>query len=173
MEKTTQSKAASVSASLVNPDQEDTQKDRYLTFRLADEDYGIGIEHVIEIVGLQKISAVPDMPDFVRGVINLRGKVIPVIDVRTRFRMASKDYDERTCVIVVRVDQNEIGLVVDTVSEVTDIAEANVSDPPRVGHGEQVRYIKGIGKVGTDVKILLDVNLLLAEEELAAIGSRA
>lgn len=148
---------------------EDTQKDRYLTFQLGEEEYGIGIEHILEIVGMQKIAAVPDMPDFVRGVINLRGKVIPVIDVRTRFHMEPKAYDERTCVIVVSVGEAQIGLVVDTVSEVTDINENNISDPPRVGHGDKVRYIKGIGKVGTDVKILLDVDRLLREEELAAI----
>ena len=142
---------------------EDTQKDRYLTFHLGKEDYGIGIEHIIEIVGIQRITEVPDMPAFIKGVINLRGQVIPVMDVRLRFSMAPREYDDRTCVIVVRVNENSVGLIVDTVSEVRDISPDNIAAPPRNAGDCNNRYILGLGKVGDEVKILLDVNKLLFE----------
>ena len=112
-------------------DNEDTQKDKYLTFHLAGEDYGIEIKYVIEIIGIQSITDVPDMPAFIRGVINLRGKVIPVMDVRARFELPNRDYDDRTCIIVVNLDGTEVGLVVDEVSEVADIPIANVEPPPK------------------------------------------
>ena len=145
---------------------EDTQKDKYLTFHLAGEDYGIEIRFVIEIIGIQKITEVPDMPDFIRGVINLRGKVIPVMDVRARFRLPPRDYDDRTCIIVVDVDGTEVGLVVDEVSEVADIAEQNVEPPPRTGRSRGAQYIQGMGKQDEAVKILLDVQKLLYSDEL-------
>ncbi|MGE4292226.1 MAG: chemotaxis protein CheW [Desulfovibrio sp.] len=151
----------------------DSQKDKYLTFHLGNEDYGLDIRYVIEIVGIQKITEVPDMPAFVKGVINLRGQVIPVMDVRTRFRMQPRDYDDRTCVIVVRINETSIGLVVDTVNEAADIPEKNVSPPPQVSKGSGSRFIKGMGKIGDDVKILLNVDKLLYEEELEKIGSAA
>ncbi|MEZ4525990.1 MAG: chemotaxis protein CheW [Desulfobacterales bacterium] len=146
-------------------DDEDTMKDKYLTFRLGKEVYGIEICHVIEIVGIQKITEVPDMPDYVRGVINLRGQVIPVMDVRTRFRMAQEEYNERTCVIVARIGDTDIGLVVDRVEEVADIPGENLSPAPKVGKGTKNRYIKGLGKIGEEVKIILDVSRLLFDEE--------
>lgn len=149
---------------------EDTQKNRYLTFRLAREDYGIEIRHVIEIVGIQKITEVPDMPEFVKGVINLRGQVIPVMDVRGRFHMEARPYDDRTCVVVVKVMDTNIGLIVDTVSEVRDIPETEIASPPRVGQGVHNRYILGLGKAGDEVKILLDVEKLLFEDELEKIA---
>lgn len=151
---------------LYDGEDEDTQKDRYLTFRLGDEVYGIEIAYVIEIVGIQKITEVPDMPGFVKGVINLRGQVIPVMDVRLRFNMEPRDYDERTCVVVVKLEETSVGLVVDTVQEVREIPEENVSPPPKVATSSGGRYILGMGKVGDEVKILLDVNKLLFEEEL-------
>lgn len=154
---------------LFDEENEDTQKDKYLTFQLGDEDYGIEIRHVTEIIGIQKITEVPDMPDFVKGVINLRGQVIPVMDVRTRFQMEARDYDDRTCVIVVRINDSAIGLVVDTVNEVADIPEDAVSPPPMVSKGEGSRYLQGMGKIGDEVKILLDVNRLLHDEELSSI----
>lgn len=151
----------------------DSQKDKYLTFHLGNEDYGLDIRYVIEIVGIQKITEVPDMPKFVKGVINLRGQVIPVMDVRTRFNMEPRDYDDRTCVIVVRINETSIGLVVDTVNEVADIPEQHVSPPPQVSKGAGSRFIKGMGKIGDDVKILLNVDKLLYEEELERLGSAA
>lgn len=144
---------------------EDTQKGKFLTFHLANEDYGIEIRYVTEIIGIQKITEVPDMPDFVRGVINLRGKVIPVMDVRTRFHLPPREYDDRTCIIVVNINEMAVGLVVDKVNEVADIPESQIEPAPRSARGNG-RYIKGMGKIGEEVKILLDVSRLLGESEL-------
>ncbi len=141
---------------------EDTQRDKFLTFFLANEEYGIAIRHVIEIIGIQKITAVPDMPAFIKGVINLRGKLIPVMDVRERFRLPGQAYDERTCIIVVNVDDQSTGLIVDRVSEVADIPADRVEPAPGSHKGKADGYIMGLGKVGDRVKILLDVQRLLA-----------
>ena len=155
---------------LWDEDDDDAMKDRYLTFRVGDEVYGIEIAYVTEIVGMQKITEVPDMPNFVRGVINLRGQVIPVIDVRARFHMEDRTYDDRTCVVVIQLNETSIGLVVDTVNEVMDIPADQVSPPPKLGQGEGNRYIRGMGKVGDEVKILLDAGKLLFDNELESLG---
>ena len=139
---------------------ENAMDGKFLTFHLADEDYGIAIQYVTEIIGIQKITEVPDMPDYVKGVINLRGRVIPVMDVRTRFCMAAREYDDRTCIVVVNVDDKSIGLVVDMVNEVADIPEAQIEPPPSAGR-KGSNYIFGIGKIEDEVKILLDVTTLL------------
>ena len=149
---------------------EDTLKNMYLTFRLGNEDYGIEIRYVTEIVGLQKITEVPDMPIFVKGVVNLRGQVIPVLDVRLRFNMQSRDYDERTCIIVVNVGGSQVGLVVDTVNEVRNIDDDQISPPPKTAGADSARYIQGMGKVGEEVIILLEGQRLLYENEVAAFG---
>jgi purine-binding chemotaxis protein CheW len=154
-------------------DDEDTQKDKYLTFTVGKEDYGIEISHVTEIIGIQKITDVPDMPPYIKGVINLRGKVIPVMDVRLRFRMPEREYDDRTCTVVVSVNATPVGLVVDTVKEVVDIPENQIELPPEVAESSAQRYIKGLGKIGEDVKILLDVEKLVRHEDVAAIQSAA
>ena len=151
-------------------DGDDAQKDKFLTFKIADEEFAIPIGHVIEIVGIQKITEVPDMPDFVKGVINLRGKVIPVMDVRLRFRLPSVAYDDRTCVVVVSVGNVTIGLVVDTVSEVVSIPEANISPPPRFSSATSGRYVSGMGKIGDAVKIIIDAEKLLRDDELASLA---
>lgn len=154
-------------------DDEDSQEGKFLTFKLGDEEFGIEIRNVTEIIGLQKISKVPDMPGFIKGVINLRGNVIPVMDVRSRFTMDERNYDDRTCVIVVSISGISVGLVVDTVREVADIDEKNISPAPKVRDDGSSRYIKGMGKVGEDVKILLDVDKLLFEKELEALSQSA
>lgn len=151
--------------------EEDTQRGKYLTFHLADEDYGIEIRYVTEIIGIQKITEVPDMPGFVKGVINLRGKVIPVMDVRTRFMLPPLEYNDRTCIIVVNVNDTAVGLVVDEVSEVADIPDANIEPPPRSTRAAASRYIQGMGKIGEDVKILLDVTCLLYDESMLQAAS--
>ncbi len=153
-------------------DDEDTQKDKYLTFRIANEDYGIAIANVTEIIGIQSITEIPEMPDYIKGVINLRGKVIPVMDVRKRFKLPEREYDERTCIIVVEIDGTSVGLVVDTVNEVADIPEDQVEPPPKSKH-KGGSYIQGIGKIGKEVKILLDINKILYEEELETISEAA
>ena len=159
-----------VNSAIEDIDNEDTQKDKYLTFHLAGEDYGIEIRYVIEIIGIQKITEVPDMPAFIRGVINLRGKVIPVMDVRARFHIEDRAYDDRTCIIVVNIEGTEVGLVVDEVSEVADIPAKNVEPPPRTGKSTGNRCIQGMGKIGTEVKILLDVQELLFNDEMRKLA---
>jgi purine-binding chemotaxis protein CheW len=144
---------------------ENAMEGKFLTFHLAEEDYGIAIEYVTEIIGIQKITEVPDMPDFVKGVINLRGRVIPVMDVRIRFAMPPRDYDDRTCIIVVNIDDKSIGLVVDKVNEVADIPEDHIEPPPNASR-QGNNYIYGIGKMDDEVKILLDINRLLYQSEI-------
>ncbi len=159
---------------LWDDDEEDTQKDKYLIFHLAGEDYGLDIAYVTEIIGIQKITEVPDMPEFIKGVINLRGKVIPVMDVRERFGLAPVGYNERTCIIVVDMQDMAVGIVVDQVQEVLDIPEASIELPPATGKNDRSEYVSGMGKVGEDVKILLDCQCLLSgkgdEEDVAGSG---
>lgn len=150
-------------------DDEDTQKDKFLTFQVGNEEFGISIRHVTEIIGLQKITDVPDMPGFIKGVINLRGKVIPVMDVRSRFKLESREYDGRTCIVVVNIKDKSVGLVVDRVSEVADIPESQIEPPAQIGSGTASRYIQGMGKIDEEVKILLDVDRLLYEDELESM----
>lgn len=151
-------------------EEEDTQKDKFLTFHLAGEDYGIEIAHVTEIIGIQKVTEVPDMPDFVKGVINLRGKVIPVMDVRLRFKLAARDYDERTCIIVVDIKGTAVGLLVDKVNEVVDIPPEQIEPPPMTRQSTASRFIQGIGKIGEAVKILLTIDRLLFDVELEPLS---
>ena len=146
-------------------DDADSQKDKYITFKLDKEEFGIEIQYVIEIVGLQKITQLPDMPEFIKGVINLRGLVIPILDVRKRFRLEEIPYNDRTCIIVVSIQEAQLGLIVDEVSEVLDIPESQVSEPPKTSIHKS-RYIKGIGKVGNNVKIILNIEKILSEEEM-------
>ena len=149
---------------------EDMQEDKYLTFHLHNEEYGIEIKHVTEIIGIQNITAVPDMPHYIKGVINLRGKVIPVMDVRIRFLMPELQYNDRTCIIVINVNGQLIGLIVDYVSEVLDIPKTNVEPPPKINKGTGSKFIQGMGKVGDKVKILLNADKLLYEEDLERLS---
>src|SRR6056297_4179312 len=151
---------------------EDSMEGMYLTFDLASEGYGLEIRHVIEIIGIQSITAVPDLPDHVIGVLNLRGKVIPIIDVRRRFGLPHREYDERTCIIVVNVNDNSVGLVVDKVSEVITIPANEIEPPPATGRSRR-QYIAGMGKIGQQVKILLDIEALLEDEALEEIEEAA
>jgi len=167
---TTQKDSPLSTENLYDDDEEDTQKDKYLTFTVGSEDYGIDISHVTEIIGIQKITDVPDMPDYIKGVINLRGKVIPVMDVRLRFRMPSRQYDDRTCIIVVDVNGSAIGLVVDTVKEVVDVPPSQIELPPEVVERTAQQYLKGLGKLGEQVKILLDVEKLVRREQVVAFS---
>jgi purine-binding chemotaxis protein CheW len=149
-------------------EEEDTQKDKFLTFKLANESYGIEIKYVTEIIGIQRITEVPDMPDFLKGVINLRGKIIPVMDIRIRFSLPEREYDDRTCIVVVDIDDRAMGLVVDRMNEVSNIPDSQIEPPPR-SNNTRGQYVQGMGKVGDEVKILLDVNKLLMEDELDAL----
>jgi len=133
--------------------------DLYLTFGLGDEIFAITIEHVREIVGIQKITRVPDLPCFYKGIVNLRGRVIPVIDMRVRLGLAERSYNERTCIVVVDVEEQTVGLVVEEIREVLQIQAENVESPP--GEGETDGFISGLGKVEKEVKIILDVKALM------------
>jgi purine-binding chemotaxis protein CheW len=150
--------------------EEDTQKDRFLTFQVGNEVYGIEIKCVTEIIGIQPITEVPELPDYIKGIINLRGKIIPVMDVRLRFKKEGVDYNDRTCVIVVDIGGVPIGLIVDNVSEVLTIPEEEIVAPPDIKGGGN-RYIRGIGKVENQVKLLLDCDKLLNEQEIDALGN--
>jgi purine-binding chemotaxis protein CheW len=145
--------------------QEDTQKGKFLTFNMGNEMYGIEIRHVTEIVGIQHITEVPELPEYIRGIINLRGKIIPVMDVRLRFKKPFREYNDRTCVIVIDINDSSVGLIVDSVSEVINIPEDDIVPPPEINKG-YARYIKGIGKVGNEAKLLLDCQMLLTQDEL-------
>ena len=142
---------------------------RYLTFVLAGEDYGIEILKVREIIGMLEVTAVPRTPCHVKGVVNLRGSVIPVIDLRLKFGMKEAEYTEETCIIVADVDGVEMGVIVDCVSEVLNIAEKDIEEPPSFGTGVDTEFIVGMGKTGGQVTILLDITRVLATAELAVV----
>lgn len=148
------------------------EESKYLTFKLANEEYGVEILKVRELIGIMDITAVPQMPQYMKGVINLRGKVIPVVDLRLKFGLDEIEHTEQTCIIVVDVGR-EIGIVVDTVSEVLDIAGENVEPPPSLGGSVDTSFILGMGKVGDAVKILLDIGRVLNTSELIDIASAA
>jgi purine-binding chemotaxis protein CheW len=148
------------------------QGGKYLTFKLAGEEYGLEILKVREIIGIMDITALPQMPPYVKGVINLRGKVIPVIDLRLKFGMAPAEYTEQTCVVVVNVGAL-VGIIVDTVQEVLDVAEGQIDPPPPLGASVDTSFVMGMGKVRDDVKILLDIDKVLGSRELGNILDEA
>jgi purine-binding chemotaxis protein CheW len=143
-----------------------SREGKYLTFALGDEEYGLEILKVREIIGYMETTAVPQMPSHIKGVINLRGQVIPVIDIRTKFGMNTVDITEQTCIIVVEITRNGgkcfTGIIVDKVSEVLDISENAIEDAPNFGAGVATEFILGMGKVGNSVKILLEIDKVLA-----------
>ena len=143
---------------------------KYLTFSLEEEEYGIGILKVKEIIGMMPITSVPRTPEYVKGVINLRGKVIPVIDLRAKFDMETIEYNERTCIIVVEIDSESstvlIGIVVDAVSEVLNIKEEDIEDTPTFGTKLNTEYILGMAKMEGGVKILLNIDRVLSNKEI-------
>ncbi len=151
--------------------------DKYLTCTLADEEYGIGILKIKEIIGMMSITTVPQTPGFVKGVINLRGKVIPVIDLRLRFGMDAIDYSERTCIIVVEIEGSsgtvQIGIVVDAVSEVLNVNAEDIEETPTFGAKLNTDYILGMAKMEGGVKILLDIDRVLSGEEIELLEKAA
>ena len=147
---------------------------KYLTFSLAEEEYGIGILKVKEIIGMMPITAVPRAPGQVRGVINLRGKVIPVVDLRLKFGIEAMAYTERTCIIVVEIALGAgkvfMGIVVDSVSEVVNIRAADVEAAPDFGSKLDTEYILGMAKCGQGVKILLDIDRVMGGAETEKVS---
>jgi len=147
---------------------------KYLTFALANEEYGLEILKVREIIGYMEITAVPQTPQYVKGVINLRGQVIPVVDLRAKFGMETTDTTEETCIIVVETGQEgrsfSTGIVVDHVEEVLDIAGEDIEEAPQFGSAVNTDFILGMGKIGESVKILLDIDRVLAGDDFSSFG---
>jgi purine-binding chemotaxis protein CheW len=146
---------------------------KYLVFHLAQEEFGVQVLKVREIMGIQEITRVPQTPDFVKGVINLRGKVIPVIDLRRKFHLEDAAYTQRTCIIVLQVAHPggdiQMGVIVDGVSEVLTIQEQEIEDTPQFGEDVKMPYILGMAKVKGKVKILLDIDDVLTSQEVRGL----
>jgi len=146
---------------------------KYLTFTLAGEEYGIGILKVREIVGMMNITRIPQTPPYVKGVVNLRGKVIPVVDLRLKFGIEAMDYTDRTCIIVVEIvgtaKDIPMGVVVDAVSEVINIRQSDIEETPNFGTRIDTNYILGMAKTNGGVKILLDIDRVLSAGEVTAL----
>ena len=146
----------------------DTQRWKYVTFKSGNEYFALKIEYVNEIIVFQEITAIPESEDYIKGLINLRGKIIPVIDVRLRFKQEPFEYNDRTCIIVINVKSTVVGLIVEKIAEVVEIREENIIPSPSIGKADksQNKYVYAIGKVGEDVKLLLDPDKLLNDEDL-------
>jgi len=161
---------ATASSTALKPDE---RAGKYLTFMIGKEEFGVGVLKVREIMGIQDITAVPQTPPYLKGVINLRGKVIPVIDLRLKFGLPSIDYTQRTCIIVVQVKSGSTSLlvviVVDEVSEVLTMAAGDIEDTPDFGANVETVYILGMAKIKGKVKILLDINEVLTSQEIRGI----
>jgi purine-binding chemotaxis protein CheW len=149
----------------IREDTEDTLKGRYLTFLIDREVFGIEIRYVTEIVGIQAITEMPEMPVYMKGIINLRGRIIPVMDVRLRFGKEARAYDDRTCVIVTEYNRISVGFIVDSVSEVLSIPEEEINARPSLGADGSGSFINMIGKAGSAVILLIDCGKLLADGE--------
>lgn len=149
----------------------DTQQDKYVTFKSGNEYYGIKIEYVNEIIVFQEITEIPESEDYIKGLINLRGKIIPVVDVRLRFRQEPIEYNDRTCIIVLNVNDTVVGLIVEKIAEVVEIPEENILPSPTIGMPDKAQnvFVYAIGKVGDSVKLLLDPDKLLNDEDLTVL----
>lgn len=150
--------------------EEDVQKGKFMTFQTGKEYFGISISYVNEIIAMQPITAIPEVDDYIKGLINLRGKIIPVIDVRIRFKMKPKEYTDRTCIIVIDVKSTVIGLIVEKIAEVDTILDDDIVPPPSLGHRENGhnKYVYGLARTGNSVKLLLDPEKLIEQEVLEA-----
>jgi len=153
----------------------DVRSGKYLTFQLGNEEFGIQVLKVREIMGIQEITAVPQTPGHVKGVINLRGKVVPVIDLRLKFGLPSAEYTQRTCIIVTQVPGESglilIGVIVDGVSEVLNLAGSEIEDTPDFGEDVAAQYLLGMAKVKGKVKILLDIDKVLSAQDLRHLNT--
>ena len=149
----------------------DTQQDKYVTFKSGNEYYGIKIEYVNEIIVFLEITEIPESEDYIKGLINLRGKIIPVVDVRLRFRQEPIEYNDRTCIIVLNVNDTVVGLIVEKIAEVVEIPEENILPSPTIGMPDKAQnvFVYAIGKVGDSVKLLLDPDKLLNDEDLTVL----
>ncbi len=148
---------------------EDSMHGQFLIFSVGEEEFGVKIRHVTEIISIQPINVLPEVPEYIKGLINLRGKIIPVIDMRLRLKKKQIDYTERTCIIVIETRQISAGLIVDKVAEVMTIDDENIVSPPDIQSHAANKYISGIGKVGDSIKLLLDCEILLDDKILSEI----
>lgn len=147
--------------------EEDIQQGRYMTFCIGTDVFGIELKYVNEIIQMQPVAPIPEVEHFIKGLINLRGKIVPVIDVADRFGKPAFEYNDRTCIIVVDVQNVVVGLIVETISEVVSIEEKDILPPPNASKvNTQAKFIRGIGKVGDSVKLLLDPVKLLSDHSL-------
>ena len=147
--------------------QEDIRQGKYMTFCIGSDVFGIELKYVNEIIQMQQIAPIPEVEHFIKGLINLRGKIIPVIDVADRFGKQLFEYNDRTCIIVIDVQNVVVGLIVETISEVVSIEEKDILPPPNVSKANaQAKFIRGIGKIGDHVKLLLDPVNLLSDNSL-------
>ncbi len=144
--------------------------DKYLTFILDKQNYAVPISEVREIIPIQDVTQMPDYPAYVKGIINVRGTIIPLIDIRVRFHKPDKAYDERTSVVVALINELLIGLIVDAVDEVLDIDKNDISPSPRMNADTTSKYVTGVGKVENKIILILDTNKLLNDEELTGIA---
>jgi purine-binding chemotaxis protein CheW len=155
------------------PQKTDHRAGKYLSFRLAKEEFAIDVLSVREIMGLQDVTEVPQTPHYVKGVINLRGKVIPVIDLRVKFGLPEAEYTHRTCIIVVQLETRAgrllMGSIVDGVSEVLTLQAGDIEDTPDFGDGTAAPFLLGMAKIKGKVKILLDINMVLTAQELSGM----
>jgi len=154
----------------------DDRAGKYLTFRLGQEEFGVQVLRVREIMGIQEITAVPQTPSYVKGVINLRGKVIPVMDLRLKFGLSEMEYTQRTCIIVAQIDGRAagkmmIGVIVDAVSEVLTLQPSDIENTPDFGNGVATPYLLGMAKIKGKVKILLDIDMVLSAQEMQGLVS--
>lgn len=147
--------------------------DQFLTFTIEEEEYGIEILRVQEIKGLSKIRPIPNAPHYVKGVMNLRGAVVPILDLRSRFGIAEADYNQFTVIIMVSVGGKMFGLVVDAVSDVLNIAKEQIEETPDVGGDVDTSFFRGMGKVGEKLVLLLNIDKLLASEKIESLGQTA
>lgn len=152
-------------------DDENVKKSKYMTFKSGNEHFGLDIQYVNEIIQIPSITAIPRTETYIKGLINLRGKIIPVIDVRLRFNQEPLKYDDRTCIIVVNVNAVTVGLIVEQIAEVIEIKEENILPPPKMGRVDRTdhKFVYGIARVGNSVKLLLDPDKLLNDEDVSAI----
>lgn len=153
---------------VANEDVEEQNKHKYFIFSIGSEQYGIEILNVIEIIGIQQITQIPGIPSYVKGIVNIRGKIVPVIDVRLRFQMEPLLYNDRTCIVVIEVDHILLGLIVDSISEVLFIPPENIMVPIKKNNQDKAkhRYVHSIARLGQEVKLLIDCKKLILDETL-------
>lgn len=150
--------------------EEDTQKGKYMIFRSGEEFYGIELQYVNEIIQIQPITGIPEVEEYIKGLINLRGKIIPVIDVRLRFKQQPFEYNDRTCIIIIDVKGTIVGLIVETIADVVNIDEKDIEPPPSLSSNSgKNKYVYGLGKTGDSVKLLLDPEKLIGTADLATM----